>query len=504
MSPVVLLGTLALALATGWTAGWWLRGRRRRGTLEAEAAVWEGRFVAQVAEAQAAGRRVAQLGDELKQLRSRLGTAEAGLAASQAALDTRTTEHDQLLGVLARQEEERVARERELVGLRRQAAELVNLRQTLEDRDAAIERGEGRRASLAQRIQDLTQDRGALDSERMRLAVRVETLEAELRQVADAARRDLESHRKALAAANALVERSRREADDLARRLASFTSDVDRLSRERDAALVAAQQASSAARAGDARCRELELRLQEQAAERSAAMGALEARAERVDPLVRQVEDRDALLHAAMFERDEARRRLREAVARIEALESEVARLSRVADAGARTGEPEGVEPRHSLVGRERDEARAQARRYALELETARAELRERDRRFRSLAADNERVVRDLTQRIRDLEVDLLLSSTTVPGASSGEDGNGAPPLQGADDLTAIRGIGPVLARRLAEHGVTSFSQIASWSDEDIDRMGRLLGAFPDRIRRDAWVASAREAQERKYGKSAL
>jgi predicted flap endonuclease-1-like 5' DNA nuclease len=500
MSPLVLLLALALALGTGWVAGWWLRGRRHRGALEAEAALWEGRFVAQVAEAQAAGRRASQLGDELKQLRSRLGTAEAGLAAAQTALDARTTEHDQLRRALAVREEELAARDRELVDLRRQVAELGSVRRTLEDRDAAIERGEARRASLAQRIQDLTRERGTLDSERMRLVVRVETLEAELRGAADTARRERETQRKALAAANALVERSRREVEDLARRLASFTSEVERLSRERDVALAAAQQGSAATRAADARCRELELRLQELAAERSAALGALEARAERVDPLVRQVEDRDALLQAALFERDAAQRRVRESAARVESLESEVNRLAREARAGARAPEAAEGERQAGSIGRERDEARAEARRLALELETARAELRERDRRFRSLAADNERVVRELTQRVHELEADLV-SGATVAGTSRGEEGNGAPPADGADDLTAIRGIGPVLARRLAEHGVTTFSQVASWSDEDIERMGRLLGAFPDRIRRDAWVAGARAAHERKYGR---
>ena len=61
-----------------------------------------------------------------------------------------------------------------------------------------------------------------------------------------------------------------------------------------------------------------------------------------------------------------------------------------------------------------------------------------------------------------------------------------------ADDLTRIKGLGPKLAATLAELGVTSFSQIADWSDTDIDRIDAQLGRFQGRIRRDDWVAQAR------------
>lgn len=60
------------------------------------------------------------------------------------------------------------------------------------------------------------------------------------------------------------------------------------------------------------------------------------------------------------------------------------------------------------------------------------------------------------------------------------------------DDLTRIKGVGPKLATRLGELGVSNFEQIAGWSEADIDRIDAQLGRFEGRIRRDDWVAQAR------------
>lgn len=67
-----------------------------------------------------------------------------------------------------------------------------------------------------------------------------------------------------------------------------------------------------------------------------------------------------------------------------------------------------------------------------------------------------------------------------------------APGAHGGDDLTRIKGIGGKLHDLLASLGVTSFAQIAAWSDADIDRIDAELGRFQGRIRRDNWVEQAR------------
>ncbi|MGD9703683.1 MAG: F0F1 ATP synthase subunit gamma [Acidimicrobiia bacterium] len=68
------------------------------------------------------------------------------------------------------------------------------------------------------------------------------------------------------------------------------------------------------------------------------------------------------------------------------------------------------------------------------------------------------------------------------------------------DDLEReIEGIGPVIGRRLADMGVTTFRQIAEWTDDDIERIGAELD-FPGRIEREDWVGQAKRAHQDKYG----
>lgn len=67
-----------------------------------------------------------------------------------------------------------------------------------------------------------------------------------------------------------------------------------------------------------------------------------------------------------------------------------------------------------------------------------------------------------------------------------------APSAQGGDDLKRIKGIGPKLVSILAEQGVTSFAQIAAWSEADIARVDAGLGRFRGRITRDKWVDQAK------------
>jgi predicted flap endonuclease-1-like 5' DNA nuclease len=57
--------------------------------------------------------------------------------------------------------------------------------------------------------------------------------------------------------------------------------------------------------------------------------------------------------------------------------------------------------------------------------------------------------------------------------------------------VTAIKGIGPVIAGILANHGITSIEEIAALSDDDIDRLGASMPVYPDRIRGDNWVRQA-------------
>lgn len=61
----------------------------------------------------------------------------------------------------------------------------------------------------------------------------------------------------------------------------------------------------------------------------------------------------------------------------------------------------------------------------------------------------------------------------------------------GADDLKELSGVGPALEKKLHEAGVTTFAQIAAWTESDIAEMDEKL-SFKGRIEREGWVEQAK------------
>ena len=102
----------------------------------------------------------------------------------------------------------------------------------------------------------------------------------------------------------------------------------------------------------------------------------------------------------------------------------------------------------------------------------------------------------------------------TVPAEPTPEPAPEAPPpapaptpAAKADNLQLLKGIGPKLAGLLNGLGVTSFQQIADWTEADIAAIDPQLGAFQGRIARDnivdqaAYLARGDKAGfEAKYG----
>ena len=62
----------------------------------------------------------------------------------------------------------------------------------------------------------------------------------------------------------------------------------------------------------------------------------------------------------------------------------------------------------------------------------------------------------------------------------------------GADDLKQLPGVGPALEKKLHEAGVTSFAQIAAWTEADVEEFGEKL-SFKGRIEREGWIEQAKE-----------
>lgn len=58
--------------------------------------------------------------------------------------------------------------------------------------------------------------------------------------------------------------------------------------------------------------------------------------------------------------------------------------------------------------------------------------------------------------------------------------------------VSTLKGLGPKLATRLGELGITTVGQVAALSDEDAARLDAQLGPFSGRMTRDRWIEQAR------------
>ncbi len=68
------------------------------------------------------------------------------------------------------------------------------------------------------------------------------------------------------------------------------------------------------------------------------------------------------------------------------------------------------------------------------------------------------------------------------------------------DDLKRIKGVGKVLEKLLHKNGITTFKQVALFTNKEIDNLAEQLGSFHKRIRRDNWKGQAKILHEQKYG----
>lgn len=60
------------------------------------------------------------------------------------------------------------------------------------------------------------------------------------------------------------------------------------------------------------------------------------------------------------------------------------------------------------------------------------------------------------------------------------------------DDLTQISGVGPVIVEKLHGEGITTFAQIAAWTEADVEAIEEKL-SFKGRVGREDWIAQAKE-----------
>jgi NADH-quinone oxidoreductase subunit E len=120
-------------------------------------------------------------------------------------------------------------------------------------------------------------------------------------------------------------------------------------------------------------------------------------------------------------------------------------------------------------------ELQAQIVRARQELVAAQVELRTARGEVDNLRAE----LNVAKTRMNELEAELNRSRSaaiTVPG----------------EDLKVIKGVGPKFEKLLRSAGVTSLSQIAAWSESDVDAIAKKLGIKAERIRKDDWVGNAK------------
>lgn len=89
--------------------------------------------------------------------------------------------------------------------------------------------------------------------------------------------------------------------------------------------------------------------------------------------------------------------------------------------------------------------------------------------------------------------------------AADAPTGDAAP---GAESVTILKGLGPKIATRLAELGITRLDQLAWLDDAEAEQLDAQLGVFQGRMERDRWREQARllangdrAAYEAQFGK---
>jgi predicted flap endonuclease-1-like 5' DNA nuclease len=80
---------------------------------------------------------------------------------------------------------------------------------------------------------------------------------------------------------------------------------------------------------------------------------------------------------------------------------------------------------------------------------------------------------------LRSVRSEALVGPTTIDSQSAG------------DDLKRIRGIGVLIEKRLRAMGFSSYEQIGSWTQSDVDRVNQQLD-FRGRVERENWIEQAR------------
>jgi predicted flap endonuclease-1-like 5' DNA nuclease/chromosome segregation ATPase len=353
---------------------------------------------------------------------------------------------------------------------------------------------------LEERIRDLTARLQVAERERAELAAEHEKTRAEAARVKESARHAREEADRGIAAAAAEVARHSAKVADLERTAGDPNRDAARLVvRDAEIADLEARLAAlSAARESELR------RLNDKIGSMEHLYVEVETRERRIEQLEDEVkalaEARDeAVADLARTERElvavqGAHAEALAAIERLAALERDlveartrIAELEQVDAAGTLRAE---VDRLHKTLAGERERNARLQRRLSLEsTESARSpSYAEWDHRLRQRVDQAvASAVGPLEARIERLRVVIVEKEQRLAQL--------AEPAQpaGPDDLTRIKGIGPKIRDILHDLEITTFREIAQFTDQDVERVGAALPVYGRRILDDGWIYQARE-----------
>jgi predicted flap endonuclease-1-like 5' DNA nuclease len=99
-------------------------------------------------------------------------------------------------------------------------------------------------------------------------------------------------------------------------------------------------------------------------------------------------------------------------------------------------------------------------------------------------------------------DADLLRMRSLLQEIEAGEPVPITPGVTLRDDLTEIRGIGPVLERSLNKYGIFNFRQLALWTPQDAEHFASHAHEHRNRVVHEQWVAQARRLHHERYGET--
>lgn len=374
---------------------------------------------------------------------------------------------------------------------------------------------------------------GALRRDHDKALTTLAATEANLSRVEDALA-EVRSH---LAEAEQELDMTRGRLDEADNSAVRLEADTARLSQELDAAREREDGLADQLANGQTELTRLAGRAETAAAEQAALEAEVETLRSRLSEAISRADIERSQLESVSAQRDEALADIQAVEAKLQELESTAAQLrkdltaasdaaevarARAAAASMEVERSRGAESR--LVAREADIADLEARLEAVTSARA-SELRRLHQQIKDLEhlyvevdrRDSE--ISRLTDELKDVQ-DLLSQSSTPQTPPVTQDRelerlradlrlerernlrlgrrHGMQATQLEDDLTRIKGVGPVIAGILNDNGITRFLDLAEASTTQLEQVGAALPIYPGRIQRDRWVEQARKfASER-------